>query len=113
MRVLLDECTPHRLKRELPGLDVAHVIDLGWQGRRNGRLLASMRSDGFDALITVDRNLQFQQNIPAVAIVVVVLHAVTNRIADLRPLMPAVREILSSAKPGNVYRVSSRDLGSE
>lgn len=104
MRILLDECTPRRLKRELPGLDVAHVTDLGWQGRRNGRLLASMREGGFDTLITVDRNLPFQQNVPAAGMVVIVLYAVTNRVADLRPLMPAVREILTTAKPGSVYR---------
>ena len=107
MRVLLDECTPRRLKRDLPGLEVVHVTDLGWQGRRNGRLLASMREAGFDTLITVDRNLQFQQNVPAAGMIVVVLYAVTNRIIDLRPLMPAVCEILATARPGNVYRAGA------
>jgi len=105
VRVLLDECTPRRLTRELHGLDVAHVADLGWQGRRNGRLLASMRESGFDTLITVDRNLQFQQNVPAAGMIVVVLVAKTNRLADLRPLIPRVREILAAACPGIVYPV--------
>ena len=104
MRILLDESTPRPLKREFAGLDVTHVADLGWQGRENGVLLASMRHEGFDTLITVDQNLQFQQNVPATGIAVVVLHAASNRLVDLRPLVPAVRAILAQAKPGNVYR---------
>lgn len=104
MRILLDESTPRPLKREFTGLDVTHVADLGWQGRENGHLLASMRQERFDTLITVDQNLQFQQNIPAAGIVVVVLYAATNRLSDLRPLVPAVRVLLTKATPGNVYR---------
>ena len=104
MRVLLDECVPRRLKDDLRGFDVVHVTDIGWEGRRNGRLLASMRDDGFGALITVDRNLQFQQNVPAVGLIVVVIQARTNRLADLRPHMATVRDILATAKPGMVYR---------
>ena len=105
MRVLLDECVPRPLKREFAGFDVAHVTELGWAGRRNGVLLASMRDEGFGTLVTVDRNLQFQQNIPAADMIVVVLYAPTNRIPDLRQLMPGVRDILATAKPGTVYRV--------
>lgn len=104
MKVLLDECTPRRLKREFGDLDVTHVADLGWQGRRNGKLLASMREAGYDALVTVDRNLQFQQNLPEAGIVVIVLRATTNRLADLRLHIPAVRDLLRTAEPGHVYR---------
>jgi hypothetical protein len=104
VRILLDESTPRPLKREFAGLDVTHVADIGWLGRANGYLLASMRASGYDTLITVDKNLQFQQNVPASGIAVIVLHAVTNRLADLRPLVPIVRELLVGAKPGNVYR---------
>ena len=104
MRILFDECTPRPLLRELAGLDVAHVLDLGWQGRKNGVLLASMLADGFTVFITVDRNVPYQQNIPASGIVVVVLEAPKNRLADLRPLMPKVRVILETAQPGQVYR---------
>lgn len=105
MKVLLDECTPRRLKHEFGDLDVTHVADLGWQGRRNGRLLASMRDSGFDTLVTVDRNLQFQQNLPEAGIAVLVLRATTNRVADLRRLIPEIRELLRTVQPGHVYRV--------
>ena len=104
MRILLDESTPRPLKREFAGLDVTHVADIGWQGRQNGVLLVSMCEEGYDTLITVDQNLQFQQDVPSAGIAVVVLHAATNRLVDLRPLVPTVRELLAKAKPGNVYR---------
>jgi hypothetical protein len=105
VRILLDECTPRRLRRELPEFAVEHVSDLGWQGRRNGVLLASMKDAGFSVLITVDRNLQFQQNVPAAEVAVVVLSAATNRMHDLVPLIPELRVILADAKPGFIYRV--------
>lgn len=104
MRILFDECRPRPLLRELVGFDVAHVLDLGWQGRKNGALLASMLADGFTVFVTVDRNVPYQQNIPTSGIVVIVLEAAKNRLADLRPLMFDVRVILKTAQPGRVYR---------
>jgi PIN like domain len=104
VRILFDECTPRPLLRELPGLDAVHVLDLGWQGRKNGVLLASMRAEGFTVFITVDRNLPYQQNIAASGVAVIVLEAAKNRLSDLRPLMPRVRSMLDGLVPGRVYR---------
>ena len=54
MRLLLDECVPKRLRRELSGYDVQTVREAGWAGLKNGALLRA--ADGsFDALITVDQ----------------------------------------------------------
>lgn len=63
MRLLLDECVPRRLQRELAGLDVMNVVDAGWSGRSNGELLTLMREQGFSAFVTVDQQLPYQQNI--------------------------------------------------
>jgi hypothetical protein len=62
-RILLDECLPRRLKRELTGFDVSDVIAEGWAGRHNGELLPLMRKAGFHVFVTVDRNLVNQQDI--------------------------------------------------
>ena len=105
MRVLLDECVPKRLRSDLPGLAVSTVADEGWLGRRNGDLLRSMAAAGFTHLVTVDRNLMFQQNVAASGIGVLVVHAPTNRMAQLRPLMGRVAELLSTATPGHVVHV--------
>lgn len=105
MRVLLDECVPKRLRRDLPGLDVSTVADEGWLGRRNGDLLPSMVAAGFTHLVTVDRNLMFQQNVEAAGVALVVVHARTNRLHELRPMMAVVADMLPTAVPGQVVHV--------
>jgi len=80
MLLLLDECVPRPLKRDRIGHDVRHVVEMGWSSKRNGELLRLMVAEHFDALLTVDQNLEFQQNLRASGIVVVVVLAKTNRV---------------------------------
>ena len=63
MRVLLDECVPRPLRRELAGHDVLTIREMGWAGKTNGELLALMASAGFHVLLTVDQNLRHQQGL--------------------------------------------------
>ena len=86
MRLLLDECVPRRLKNELAGHDVHHVVEMGWSSKRNGELLTLMVAERFEALLTVDQHLEFQQNIQKSGIGVVVVHVRRNRLQELRPL---------------------------
>ena len=104
MRLLLDECVPPLL-RDLTGHDAHHVVDLGWSSKRNGELLDLMVAEDFEALFTVDRNLPFQQNLRASGIAVVIAVARTNRMKELRPLMPKVLDALRSVKAGQVVSV--------
>lgn len=104
-RVLLDECVPRRLRLELQGLDVSTVPDEGWASRRNGDLLRLMMASGFTVFVTMDRNLAHQQNVAAAGVAVVVLRARTNRLRDLLPLMPHLREAIGAAQPGTVSQV--------
>ena len=104
MRVLLDECVPRALRAELPGHEVKTVAEAGWAGVKNGVLL-KLAATRFDVLLTVDRNLEYQQNFSNHTIAVLVIEAPSNDITVLRPLMPAVREALSKARPGSVIQV--------
>ena len=105
MRLLLDECVPKRLKRELRGHDAKTVQDMGWAGIKNGALL--QLADGrFDALLTVDQGIEFQQNLSGLRISVVVMMALSNDVDDLRPLLPGVEQALASLRPGEIIRVS-------
>jgi uncharacterized protein DUF5615 len=97
VRVLLDECLPRRLKRELVGHDVKTAPEVGWTSKRNGELLA-LTASRFDAFLTADRNLSYQQDASAFDIAVIVLAARGNRLDDLRPLVPRLLEILPTAK---------------
>ena len=104
MRLLLDECVPKRLTRELPGHDARTVQDLGWAGIKNGALL-KLANGQFDALLTVDQGIEYQQNLSGLSISVVVMMAPSNDVDDLRPLLPGVEEALAKLRPGEIIRV--------
>lgn len=79
-------------------------MDFGWSGLKNGELLS--RSAGrVDVFITADQNLQHQQNLRNLPIAVVVLTAKTNRIQDLRPLIPRLLEQLKKLAPRTLVRI--------
>lgn len=91
VRVLLDENLPHDLVRELPGHEVFTVHGLGWSGVKNGKLLRRMRG-AFDALVSMDRNLEKQQALADQPFGTVIVLARSNRMLDLRPLLRARRK---------------------
>ena|SRR5579862_5172980 len=106
MKVLLDECVDWRLARELPDHEIKTVPQMGWAGIKNGTLL-ELAEQQFDVFVTVDRNLSYQQNLPKLQIAVVVLHAQTNRLQGLKPLMPAVLKALGEITPGQLVIVTA------
>jgi predicted nuclease of predicted toxin-antitoxin system len=95
VRILFDECVPKRLRKLLQKYDVKTVQEAGWAGVKNGELLKKA-SEGFDVLITVDRNLAFQQNPHELAIPILVLHAPTNRLKDLERHVPEILQRLQT-----------------
>lgn len=105
MRILLDECVDWRLMRDIAGHEVKTARQMGWTAISNGELLA-LASAQFDVFVTVDRNLSFQQNPRSFDISVVVLAAKSDRLGDLRPLVPALLTAIASAQPGVVQTVS-------
>ena len=106
MRILLDECLPKRLKRDLVGHDARTVPEMGWASKRNGELLALAEED-FDVFVTVDRDLSFQQDVGRFKLGIVVLVAKGNRRPDLLPLVPELLDILTGLAPGQVLRVGA------
>jgi hypothetical protein len=99
VKVFLDECVDWRLAHDITGHDVRTARQMGWTTIKNGALL-TLASQQFDVFVTVDRNLSFQQNLDSFSIAVVVLQAKTNRLADLRPLVPSLLTAIESAVPG-------------
>lgn len=104
MRVLLDECVTRYLKRDFVGHEVLTDEEAGFKDLKNGRLLQAA-SGRHDALVTVDQNLPYQQNLNNVALAVVVLKARRSTYPMLKPLMPKVLETLARIKPGEVVTV--------
>ena len=89
MRVLLDECVPRALLDDILSHQVKTVAEMGWAGVKNGELLRQASAQ-FDLLLTVDRSLEYQQSFDGVSLAVIVVHAPSNNVAVLRPLMPEV-----------------------
>lgn len=105
MRVLLDECLPRRLKTVLPGHDVQTVPDAGWRGKENGELLR-LAATAFDVFVTIDQNLQYQQNLQVAGIAVVVIECRSSRFGDLLPVVPRLLEALQAGPaPGKTLRI--------
>ena len=106
MWILLDESVTRKLRQHLRPRN--HVIlttsNVGWNGVRNGRLLA-LAKDKFDVLITSDQKIPFQQRITNSDVAVVILVAKTNDIKDYLPLVPKVLETLDIIRRGQVVRI--------
>jgi hypothetical protein len=106
MRVLLDEQLPIDLASQLCGHAVETVAGRRWAGIKNGELLSRMRGD-YDVLITMDRGIEFQQQVSTLPFGIVIVRARSNRIRHLTPLVPAILAAIAAAKPGQVQRVGS------
>ena len=105
MRVLIDESLPRQVVPLLTGHDARMVQTEGWSSVKNGELLRRAAAAGFEAFVTPDQKLEYQQNIPRVGLAVVVLIARTNRLEDIAPLVPRLLEVLSDVRAGTVTRV--------
>ena len=101
MRLLLDENLPKRLKQDLTEHEIYTASEKGWTGVSNGQLLELLIEGKFDALLTFDKNLQYQQNFTRYSIAVIVLNATDNRYQTLKRLVPKVKDLLRlTLKPG-------------
>lgn len=108
MRILLDECVPKKLKWMLAvdGYVCETAREAGFGGMTNGELLASAESL-FDVLVTIDRNIRYQQNLTGRDIAILVLCVPSNDISDIEPLVQGAITALKSIRPGQVLEIRS------
>ncbi len=106
MRLLLDECVPRPLRRHFTGHDVSTIEQAGYKSLKNGALLAAASKD-FDVLVTVDKNIQYQQNTGDFSISILVLSARTNNLIDLLPIIPNALEALETIGQGMIVGVQN------
>lgn len=107
MKILLDESLPRKLNNDFGDEhEVWTVREKEWLGIKNGELLKLMVADGFEIFVTVDRNLQYQQNIERLPLTIFVLCAVNNRRETLKLLIPLLFERLKEGNLQNVIEIS-------
>ncbi len=104
MRILLDEDIPRRLGALLAGHQAQTVPGNGWAGIKNGKLLA-LAATKFDVFLTMDQNIEFQQNLAKLPIAILVVEARSNRMEHLRPLAPEILKALNHIPAKALRRV--------
>ena len=102
---MLDECVTKKLKRHLTEFEIAAVVEMNWSGLKNGKLLSVAVADEFDILLTIDKNLEHQQNMNNYIIVVVVFDVEKSKIDFLLERLPQFRELIGEFEKGKVYLI--------
>jgi predicted nuclease of predicted toxin-antitoxin system len=105
MKLLLDENLPHRLRPLLIGHEVFTVAYMKWKGIENGELLSLAAKNGFDALVTKDNGMPYEQNAAALPCALIVLQAPSNALEDIKPLVPRILSQLAILAPKSIVRV--------
>ena len=105
MRILLDESVPGRLAPLLLGHAALTVQKRGWAGIKNGKLL-SLAASEFDIFLTADRGIEYQQNFASLPIAVLIVLARSNRMEDMKLLVPAILKSLNHIQPQSLYKVA-------
>lgn len=106
MKILLDECVTKRLKPYLPGHKVITVTEKRWNGLKNGQLLEKAVEDNFDLLLTIDKNIMYQQKIDNYRIIVAVIDSPSSKIEVIKEFIPRFNEMIASFERGNIYIIS-------
>ena len=103
MRVLFDQATPVPIRNYLKEHEVRTAAQQGWDALKNGDLLAVAETDGFEVLLTTDKNMRYQQNLTGRKIAVVVLGL--QQWPSLRLHVQRVVEAVNASIPGSFTEI--------
>lgn len=106
MKVLLDENVPRKFKFRLANFEVLTVQEKGWNGKKNGELLKLMLGEGIRILLTVDKNLAYQQNFDKYPISVLVIDTKDNSYDSLMTFLPKIKEALNAEFSAGLVLIS-------
>ena len=97
MKILLDENMPTKVKYDFgEGHDISTVRDMGWLGKKNGELLGLAVFNGFDILITLDKNLKNQQNLNKIDLRFIILLVKDNKHQTIQPYIAKIKLLLEN-----------------
>ncbi|MGA7853204.1 MAG: DUF5615 family PIN-like protein [Candidatus Acidiferrales bacterium] len=107
MKLLIDECLPRKIKNNLATHDCHTVPDTGLAGKRNGELLSLAEELGYEIFLTMDKGVEYEQNLQHRRLAIIILRAKSNRLGDLLPLLPNCLAQMETIKPGHVISIPS------
>ena len=105
MKVLFAVNMPRPLLRELPGHEVLTAQAMGWGELVNGDLLQAAEKEGFDAFVTADRNLRYQQNLTGRRIAILIVPS--NNLRVLAQMAATIRSAVDQLKPGDYVELAA------
>ena len=105
MKVLLDECVTKRLKPYLQDFDVITVVEMGWSGVKNGKLISLCIANNFDVILTIDKNMTYQQNIEYYPITVAVLDSMSSKLEELILFIPSFSKEVHGFEKSKTYLI--------
>lgn len=105
MKILLDECVTKQLKKYLEEFEIFTVRELGLGGTKNGKLMSFCVENKFDILLTIDKNLMYQQNLGKYPVTIVVLNCFTSKIEELITFLPSFQLQLDSFQKHQAYLI--------
>jgi hypothetical protein len=105
MKILLDECVTKRLKKHLTEFEIFTVTESGWSGIKNGELLTLCIENGFDILLTIDKNLMFQQNLDKLSLTIIVLNSTTSKVEELITFLPSFKSRIDTFEKFKAYLI--------
>ncbi|MEK7727342.1 MAG: hypothetical protein AAB354_02950, partial [candidate division KSB1 bacterium] len=102
LRILIDECTPHLVKKRLPQFAIKTAQEMGWGGIKNGKLFG-LAEGQFNVLISTDQNLSHQQNLTGKQLAVIILPS--NKVPIVAQLLPAIEQAINIIQPGTFFEI--------
>jgi len=105
MIILLDECVTKRLKPYLSEYKVFTITEMRWNGIKNGELMVLCADNSIDLLLTIDKNLMFQQNIDKLNLTIAVLNSFTSKIEELKLFIPSLKTQIGKLEKNKAYLI--------
>ncbi|MEO6869574.1 MAG: DUF5615 family PIN-like protein [Ginsengibacter sp.] len=103
MKILLDECVTKRLKPYLTEFEVFTVSQMKWNGIKNGELMTMCVENGFDLILTIDKNLKYQQNLDNYELTIAILNSSTSKIEELTLFMSSFKDQINKLEKYKAY----------
>lgn len=109
MKILLNECVTKKLKQYLNEFEIFTVNELNWSGVKNGKLMSLCIRHNFDILLTIDKNLMFQQNLDKYNITIVVLNCRTSKIEELITFISSFKAQINTLQKFKAYIINKEE----
>ncbi|NEQ33977.1 MAG: hypothetical protein F6K04_23800 [Leptolyngbya sp. SIO4C5] len=104
MKILFDQGTPVPLRRYLTSHTVDTAYERGWAELSNGNLLTKAEQEGYELLITTDRNLRYEQNLTNRKIAIAVL--MSTSWPRIKQQTVRIQAVIDAIQPGSYQEIT-------